>query len=172
MAITEDEMDDPTTTVIEPVDTAPVVDEDKETGKGLRGQLEKQIEKTKTAEAETNRLRTQLLDRSYEELGLDPTKLVGKAIAKEYEGEASTEALAEFAKEEYGYEPVPAAPDAHPMAQQITAEQAALDQAGQTAGSVPIDLSDSDALAQAEAKGDYATTMAIKGSQVAEMFKP
>jgi len=57
------------------------------------------------------------------------------------------------------------------MSQQIADQQGALDQVGQTAGSVPVDLSESDALAQAEAAGDYATTMAIKGSQIAAQFK-
>jgi hypothetical protein len=157
---------------ITPEEVAPVVDEGKETGKGLRAQLEKQIEKNKTVEADNIALRTKLLDRSYAELGLDPTKLVGKAIAERYEGEASTEALAEFAKEEYGYEPAPVSPVGHPLSKQIQEQQQALDQVGQTAGSVPVTLSEVDALAKAEAEGDYVTTMAIKGQQIAEMFKP
>jgi hypothetical protein len=145
-------------------------DEGKDTGRGLRAQLEKQIEKTNAEQATNQVLRTQLLDRSYTELGLDPTKLVGKAIAEKYVGEPSTEALAEFAKEEYGYEPV-ATSEPHPLSQQINAQQAALDQVGQTAGSVPVVPSETDVLAKAEAEGDYATAMAIKGNQVADMFK-
>ena len=152
------------------VETTPVVDEGKETGKGLRGQLEKQIAATKSEQDKNAVLRTQLLDRSYQELGLDPTKLVGKAIAEKYEGEPNTTALAEFAKAEYGFEPSPADPAAHPLAEQITTQQTALDQVGQVAGSVPAVLSEPDTLAKAEAEGDYATTMAIKGNQIAELF--
>jgi hypothetical protein len=161
---------DPTTEPL--VEAAPVVDEGKETGKGLRAQLEKQIEKTNASEASNQVLRTQLLDRSYQELGLDPTKLVGKAIAEKYQGEPNTEALAEFAREEYGYVPVAPSPETHPLAQQIDVQQAALDQVGLTAGSVPVSPTESDALAAAEAAGDYGLTMAIKGQQVADMFKP
>jgi hypothetical protein len=146
-------------------------DEGKETGKGLRGQLEKQIVKTNEVQADNQALRTQLLDRSYQELGLDPSKLVGKAIAEKYEGEPTTEALAEFAKAEYGYEPVPVT-EVNPLTQQIVTQQAALDQVGQTAGSVPVVPSETDVLAKAEAEGDYATAMNIKGNQVAEMFNP
>jgi hypothetical protein len=144
-------------------------DEGKDTGRGLRAQLEKQIEKTNESQANNQKLRTQLLDRSYQELGLDPTKLVGKAISEKYEGEPTTEALADFAKEEYGYIPV-AASEPHPLAGQISTQQAALDQVGQTAGSVPVLPTENDALAQAEAAGDYATAMQIKGDQVAAMF--
>ena len=140
-----------------------------ETGKGLRAQLEKQISATKDEQAKNAVLRTQLLDRSYTELGLDPTKLVGKAIAERYEGEPTTEALATFAKEEYGYEPLPVEA-VHPQAQAIAQGQAALDQIGQTAGSV-ASPAEGDVLAKAEAEGDYATTMAIKGQQVADMFQ-
>jgi hypothetical protein len=152
------------------VTTTELSDEGKETGKGLRGQLEKQIEKTNEVQADNQALRTQLLDRSYLELGLDPTKLIGKAIAEKYEGAPNTEALAEFAKAEYGFEPVPVT-EANPLTQQIGSQQAALDQVGQTAGSVPVLPTENDALAQAEAAGDYATAMAIKGNQVADMFK-
>ena len=146
--------------------------EGKDTGKGLRGQLEKQIAATKVEQDKNAVLRTQLLDRSYTELGLDPTKLVGKAIAENYDGEPTTEALAAYAKEQYSYEPVAAAPAAHPLAGQIESQQNALDQIGQTAGSVPVAPAQGDVLAKAEAEGDYATTMAIKGAQVADMFRP
>jgi len=138
-------------------------DQTKDTGKGLRAQLEKKI-------SENADLRTKLLTRSYEELGLDPTKLIGKAIAEKYDGEPSTEALAKFAEAEYGYTP-PVTEEQHPQAAQIAQGQAALDQIGQTAGSV-ADLSQVDVLAKAEAEGDNATSMAIKSQQLAELMHP
>ncbi len=142
---------------------------EKETGKGLRAQLEKQIAATKSEQEVSAGYRTQLLDRSYKELGLDPTKLVGKAIAEKYDGLPTTEGLAEFAKEEYGYEP-PQADEQHPQAQQIAQGQAALDQVGQTAGSI-VPPTQQDALAKAEAEGDHATSMAIKSAQLEGLMK-
>jgi len=144
--------------------------ESKETGKGLRAQLEKQIAATKAEQEVSAGYRTQLLDQSYKDLGLDPTKLVGKAIAEKYDGAATTEALAEFAKEEYGYEPEQVE-ELSQQAQNIALGQAALDQVGQSAGSI-VPPTEVDTLAKAEAEGDYATTMAIKGQQMADMLKP
>ncbi len=134
----------------------------KDTGKGLRAQLERQV-------ADNAKLRTQLLDRSYKELGLDPTKLVGKAIAEKYDGDPTTEALATFAKDEYGYEP-PAPEEQHPQAQQIALAQASLDQVGQTAGSV-VPPTQQDQLAKAEAEGDWQTAMNLKAQQMEAMLK-
>jgi len=48
--------------------------------------------------------RVQLMSSAYETLGLSPETGLGKAIAKEYTGEPDAEAVAKFAKEEYGYE--------------------------------------------------------------------
>ena len=133
-----------------------------EEAKGLRKQLN-------DAHAVIAKQRTDILTPAYEQLGLDPSKELGKAIAKEYEGEASYDALAKYAKDEYGYEHIAADP-AHPQAADIAQGQAALDQVGQTAGSV-VAPTEGDTLAKAEAEGDYATTMQIKGNQVAEMFR-
>ncbi len=134
-----------------------------EEAKGLRKQLEASLEREKG-------YRTQLLSTAYADLDLDPKTGLGKAIAKEYDGEASAEALAAFAKAEYDYvyTKPEAAPELNPQAEVIAQAQAALDQAGQTAGSVPVAPTEGDTLAKAEAEGDYATTMAIKSQQVAE----
>ena len=148
-------MDEETTEVAEKT-------EKPEEAKGLRKQLN-------DAHAVIAKQRTDILTPAYDQLGLDPTKELGKAIAKEYEGEASFEALAKYAKEEYGYEHTPDAP-ANPLAAEIAQGQAALDQVGQTAGSV-VTPTQGDVLNKAEAEGDYVTTMAIKGQQVADMLR-
>jgi len=140
-----------------------------ETGKGLRAQLEKQIAATKAEQDKNAALTTKLLENAYTDLNLDPTTGLGKAIAKEYQGEASADALAAYAKAEYGYEHTPVDP-AHPQAADIANNQAALDQMGNTAGSI-VPPSEKDTLAKAEAEGDYVTTVAIKGQQVADMFR-
>ncbi len=148
-------MDEETTEVTEKT-------EKPEEAKGLRKQLN-------DAHAVIAKQRTDILTPAYEQLGLDPSKELGKAIAKEYEGEASFDALAKYAKDEYGYEHTALDPT-HPDAAIIAQGQAALDQVGQSAGSV-VTPTQGDNLAKAEAEGDYATTMAIKGQQLAALLK-
>ena len=132
-----------------------------EEARGLRKQLNE-------AHAVIAKQRTDILTPAYNQLGLDPTKELGKAIAKEYEGEASFDALAKYAKDEYGYEFTPVDP-ANPQVEVIAQAQAALDQVGQTAGSV-VTPTQNEVLDKAEAEGDYRTTMAIKGRQLTDML--
>ena len=133
----------------------------KETGSGLRAKLEETL-------AENKRLKQNELNRAFDAAGLDPTKGLGKAIAKEYDGEASAEAVTAYAKSEYEWEPT--AP-VDPQVQQIQQGHAQLDQVAETAGSV-AQLTPQELLAKAEAEGDVQTSMAIKGQQVAEMLNP
>jgi hypothetical protein len=146
------------------VDTAEVVEETPKAddGKGLRKQLNASLEREK-------KFRTQLLDKAYTDLKLDPATGLGKAIAKEYEGEPNMDALAAYAKDEYDYEAPASEVADHPQAEQIAQQQAALDAVGGTAGSV-VDPTQGDVLAQAEADGDYQKTMAIKAQEVNSWF--
>lgn len=141
----------------------------KDEPKGLRATIEKQAAQIKERDAEIAEQRTVIMSDHYATIGLNPEAELGKAIAKEYNGVATLEALAAYAKDEYGYE-VPVTDGAPPQLQNITQGHDALDQVGQTAGSVPIAPTEGDTLAEAEAKGDYATTMAIKGQQMADML--
>ena len=140
-----------------------------ETGKGLRAQLEKSIASGHAKDEENAALKTQLLAGAYANIGLDPSKELGKAIAKEYQGEPTVEGLTKFAFDEYGY--TKPAGEAHPQAAAIAQGQAQVDAASQGAGSAPIAPTDAERLAEAEAKGDYQTTMAIKGAQIAAQFQ-
>jgi len=147
-----------------PEDAAEATEPDagKDTGGGLRKQLEASLAKTKELEARER-------IRAFDDAGLDTSQGLGKAISQVYEGEATKEAVAEFAKDEYGW--VAPASDAHPQAQQIATEQARVDDIGNTAGSI-VPPSEADALATAEAAGDYGATLNIKGQQMADMLKP
>jgi hypothetical protein len=122
----------------------------------------------KAARAEAAEFRTLLMEGAYNQMGLNPDEGLGKAIAKEYDGKPTAEALAAYALDEYNYT-APAGQD-HPDAAQITGQQAQLDTAAAGAGSV-VAPKEEDILAKAEAEGDYKTTMAIKGNQVAQMFQ-
>ena len=143
----------------ENMETPEIPDDDP---KGLRAQLN-------AALAENKDLKADRREAAFAEAGFDVTKGLGKAIDKEYTGVLTSEAVLAYAETEYGH--VNEAVSAHPEAGQITAAQERLDQAGQTAGSIPVAPTEAGALAQAEADGDYATTMAIKGNQVAEMMR-
>ena len=132
--------------------------------KGLRGQLENALDDNK-------KLRSTILTEAYVKLDLDTETGLGKAIAKEYEGEASFDALAAYAKDEYGHEYAAPEVQEDPVVQDIAQGHQALDQIGRTAGSIPVAPTDGDTLAEAEAKGDYATTMQIKSQQMADMMR-
>ena len=144
-------MDEETTT------TTPDPDEPK----GLRKQLADAHAKLKEYEVKE-------MGSAFESLKLDTDKGLGKAIAKEYNGEMTVDAIAKYAKDEYGYE-VPTDEAPHPQAEDIATNQQALDQIGQTAGSV-VAPSDQDKLAEAEATGDVKTSLALKGQEVASWF--
>jgi len=143
-------------------ETTEAVEDTKDTGKGLRAQLEVALAKVKKND-DRERIR------SFKAIGLNVDEGYGKAIALSYDGEPTEEAVAAYAKDEFGYVHQ-VDPQTHPQAAQIQDQQQRLDQIGQTAGSVTTP-SQNDVLAKAEAEGDYGTTMAIKGQQVADMFR-
>jgi len=137
------------------------VQTDPDEPKGLRKQLNVANEKLRVANARE-------MSRAFDEVGLNTDSGLGKAIAKEYEGEITPEAIAAYAKEEYKWEGTTVSE--HPEAQTIAQGQAALDQVGEAAGSVPLAPTEGQTLAEAEAKGDYQKTLAMKGDQVASWF--
>ena len=136
-----------------------VGEEPKETGKGLRAQLE-------AALSENKKLKTTQRDSAFKEAGIDTSGGMGKAISQMYEGNSDAADILKFAKDEYDYDVLPS----NPVAAQVAAEQAKLDNVGQTAGSV-VAPAEMDVLAKAEAEGDYATAMNIKGQQLADMMR-
>lgn len=91
---------------------------DPEAHKKANKQLQSHLKKV---EAENAALRGQLVAVHITEIGLDPEKGLGKAITKEYQGDISAEAVATFAREEYGHEAAdtPAAPPEVAQAQNI-----------------------------------------------------
>lgn len=119
-------------------------------------------------QAENAELRGKLLEGAYEAIGLDPSKGLGKAIAKEYKGEPTKEALAAFAAEEYGHE-VAAPPEnpAEPAIHEATKVEDKIDAIATP--DVPQDRAQR--IAQAEANKDYATAGREKADALAAMFQ-
>jgi len=131
-----------------------------ETGKGLRAQLEKAL-------AENKGLRAGKLADSFKAIGLDVDNGYGKAIAQNYDGEITIEAVTAYAKDEFGY----VKPEAtHPAAPVIAQAQAQADQFGHVATSVQPVSSLSEQLAAAEAAGDHELIGAIQGQQMQDMM--
>lgn len=71
---------------------------------------------SKKVEGENSQLRSQVMKTHLKEIGLDDETGLGKAIAKEYQGEYTVEAIATYAEHEYGHEY--AEPGATPAEQQ------------------------------------------------------
>lgn len=115
----------------------------------------------------SHKYRSQLLSGVFEEIGLNPEVELGKAIAKEYDGDPTVEALTEYAKTEYGYEAPKS--DENPKQTQITDGQKQLDALNTQSTSVTI-ASENEALKEAQAKGDFATAGAIKARRMEKMF--
>ncbi len=102
-------------------------------------------------------------------LGLTLETGIGLVLSEQFsKGDLALEDITEAATK-YGHVVPEAQTAVHPEAEAIAQGQAVLDQIGQTAGSV-APPTQSDALSKAEAEGDYATTMAIKGQQLADMM--
>lgn len=125
-------------------------------------------EALKTEKARTAKLTKQLMGQAYEDAGLDPEKGLGKAIAKEYKGDPTEEALLEYAKTEYDYEK-PEAPD-NPQAQTIADEQKKLDNV-QTTSTSTAPLTDQDALQKASIDKDPVTAGRIKSDRLRALMK-
>ena len=142
--------DSPTT------EAAVVEEEPKETGKGLRTQLEKAL-------AENKDLKADKLETSLQGVGLSVDAGLGKAIAKDYSGELTPDAVAAYAETEYGYK---RPEQQHPQAQQIVTEQARVDQVAQVTVPVTSTLTEAQQIAEAEAAGDFDKAGAIKAVQM------
>ena len=126
-------------------------------------------EALKSEKAKNKTLTKQLMGDAYKGAGLDPETGLGKAIAKEYKGDPTSEGLLAFAKEEYDWE-LPAVPD-NPQAQTITTEQQKLDSV--TSVSTPVvPLNDQDALAKANRDQDFVAMGRIKSDQLRGLMKP
>ena len=154
--------DQATTEVTEATETTEVTTTAPEAGgpKELRDALAREKEKA-------HGYRVQLMVGAYKEIGLNPETGLGKAIAKEYDGEPTAEAIAEYAKTEYGYE---VELHENPQGAAIQQGQAKVD-AVNTQGQSVAPGTESQALAEAQANKDYVTAGRIKAERLERLFK-
>lgn len=104
---------------------------------------------------------------AFSKVGLDTSKGLGKAIAKEYEGDPTPEALAEYAETEYGWEA--AETPENPAAPQITQANEKLENVQNESVSTEP-KTESEAITKATADGNLQEAGRIKAGQLREMF--
>ena len=72
--------------------------------KAMRETIDRKSDENAKLLAELEALKAEKMDGIFNQIGLDVSKGFGKALKQVYEGEASVEAVTEFAKAEYGFE--------------------------------------------------------------------
>ena len=149
----------------ETTDTTEETTETSEESKGpkqLRDRLAQVEAELAEKEKALNVQRMRLLESAFEQVGLSPTEGLGKAIAKEYDGEPTPDALKAYAESEYGFTPqTDQAQGQNPLAGDINAGNARVAQATAQAQSMPQQQIDLD-IQKAEEEGNFAQSMALK----------
>lgn len=73
--------------------------------KQMRETIDRKDESIKKLEAELASFKDKEINNVFGKLGLSTDKGFGKALKQVYDGPVDTESIAQFAKDEYGYEP-------------------------------------------------------------------
>lgn len=132
--------------------------------------------------AEVTELRGKLMDRTFAAVGIDTSKGLGKTMRETYDGDDDPEALKAWAAEKFEWTP-PSAPPAEgqtpaQMAAQtvVTEGQERLEQATTSASTVEPPPTGTLAelkakIAEAEAKGDWSTSVSLKRQWTQELAK-
>jgi hypothetical protein len=149
----------------------PVADPPVATGDGgedkdpawYRDQMDRKDAQLKDQAKQINRQRVQLMEGAFDEVGLDPTKGLGKAIAEKYEGDPKADDLRSYAIEEYSWEPPV---DDSLQSAVVDAQERVTEavNAATPAPASPIDIQ----IADAEERGDFAGTMSLKVAKFRE----
>jgi len=114
--------------------------------KQMRETIDRKDDAIKKLEAELASYKDKEIDNVFGKLGLSTDKGFGKALKQVYDGPVNTEAVAQFAKDEYGFEPtgmVEATPQAEPeqvVQDDARSRVAALD--ANSTSDVPLDVNE------------------------------
>lgn len=129
--------------------------------KGLREALDRKEAELAEERTRNTELTSKLMQSAFKEAGLNPLEGLGKAVAKLYEGEPDAAAVAQFAKEEYGWSGSAQTSSAD-TASAVAAGQQRVDSA--LAGSSPITAEPElrQQIQEAERAGDWTTALALK----------
>lgn len=114
--------------------------------KQMRETIDRKDDTIKKLEAELASYKDKEIDNVFGKLGLSTDKGFGKALKQVYDGPVNTEAVAQFAKDEYGFEPtgtVEATPQSEPepvVQDDARSRVAALD--ANSTSDVPLDVNE------------------------------
>jgi len=143
------------------------VEETKEDNNAIK-QMRERIKELEAVEKEYKTVQT---DNAIKDAGFDPNSGQGKALKDLYKGELTSDAIQQFAQEQYGWtSESPTTPD--PQAAQksrVVTSQESLDTVIEA--SVPVEpVSVNDQIAQAQADGDWATSSNLKADQLRKLL--
>jgi hypothetical protein len=125
-------------------------------------------EALKRSNEDRDKYKGMALQDAFSKVGLDTTKGLGKAISKEYEGDPTPEALAEYAETEYGWE-APEAPE-NEAAPQIDAGNEKLENVQKDSGSEEPKTS-SEAITKATAEGNLVEAGRLKAAKLRKLMQ-
>ena len=133
----------------------------------VEGSGPKQLRDALKREKEKNaRLTSIALGNAFKQVGLNPEKGLGKAIAKEYEGDPTAEGVAEYAKTEYDWEVPEGTVNAE--AAERRDKQATLEAVESKTVPVKSSLTPKEAEREAQEAGDFDLAGRIKAQRLAE----
>ena len=107
---------------------------------------------------------------AFNQLGIDPEKGVGKAIAALYDGEPDVEAIAKFAADEFEWQPTGEVRSEQET--RVADAQSRMDEVRESSSPVtpPVEEDLDAQIAAAEAAGDFQTSLNLKMQKVRDAF--
>jgi len=116
--------------------------------KAMRETIDRKNEEIAKLQGELHEHNDEKLNIALTQIGLNPSAGFGKALKQVYDGPVNTEAIAEFAKTEYSYEPTAANQDITQPEQQPVVQDDARSRVAALDANSTSDVSDDDVLSQ------------------------
>jgi len=116
--------------------------------KAMRETIDRKNEENAKLQAELSSYKDEKLNDAVKGIGLNPENGFGKALKQVYDGDVTIEAVSEFAKTEYGYEPTGKVQDITQSEQQPVVNDDARSRVAALDANSTSDVSDDDVLSQ------------------------
>ena len=116
--------------------------------KAMRETIDRKNEENAKLQAELSSYKDEKLNDAVKGIGLNPENGFGKALKQVYDGDVTIEAVSEFAKTEYGYEPTGQVQEITQSEQQPVVQDDARSRVAALDANSTSDVSDDDVLSQ------------------------
>jgi len=116
--------------------------------RAMRETIDRKNEENAKLHAELSSFKDEKLNDAIRGIGLNPENGFGKALKQVYDGDVTIEAVSEFAKTEYGYEPTGKVQDITQSEQQPVVQDDARSRVAALDANSTSDVSDDDVLSQ------------------------